>query len=203
MASEDFFLYRNLLDGQDWRGDVVLNLRFSDHRTAEDDSDSISWGGQETQGDGGRSPLFWIQCVAMGDSDSISWGDRDWKDDADRSLVFWGQCVAMCDSGSILWDGREWTDDQRLSDVRGAAHFDFRGCENRDFAPTLDVDPLAADLNLIPDSDIPRDPGLMVDGSVLGRAFGGRDDSRRRGDIYFPGRAFQNIYLREAAVRRE
>ena len=51
MASEDFFLYRNLLDGQGLRGDGALNLRFSDHRTAEDDSGSIWWGGQETRGD--------------------------------------------------------------------------------------------------------------------------------------------------------
>jgi hypothetical protein len=94
-------------------------------------------------------------------------------------------------------------DDQSLSDVRGAAHFDFPGCENRDFAPTLDVDPLAGDLKRVPDSDNPHDPGLRVDGSVLGRAFGGRDDSQRRVDIYFPGGAFQNIYLREVAVRRE
>jgi len=94
-------------------------------------------------------------------------------------------------------------DDQSLSDVRGAAHFDFPGCENRDFAPTLDVDPLAGDLKRVPDSDNPHDPGLRVDGSVLGRAFGGRDDSQRRGDICFPGGAFQNTYLREVAVRRE
>jgi hypothetical protein len=87
--------------------------------------------------------------------------------------------------------------------VRGAALFDFPGCETLDFAPTLDVHPLAADLKRIPDSDSPRDPGLRVGDSVLGRAFGGRDDSQRRGDIYFPGVAFQNIYLREVAVRRE
>jgi hypothetical protein len=62
-----------------------------------------------------------------------------------------------------LWGDLDWTDDQSLSDVRGVAHFDFPGCENRDFGPTLDVDPLAGDLNLIPDSDIPRDPGLRVD----------------------------------------
>jgi hypothetical protein len=173
MASEDFFLYRNLWEGQGWRGDGALNLRFSDHGTAEDDSGSIWWGGQETRGDGDLRPQFWIQCAAVGDSGSILWGDRD------------------------------WTDDQSLSDVRGAAQFDFPGCENRDFAPTLDVDQWAGDLKPIPDSDIPRDPELRVGGSVLGRAFGGRDDSQRRGDIYFPGGAFQNIYLREVAVRSE
>jgi hypothetical protein len=203
MASEDFFLYRNLWDGPVWRGDVVLNLRFWDHRTAEDDSGSIWRGGPETRGDGALGPQFWIQCVAMGDSDSILWGDLDWTDDAGRSLAFWGRCVAMGDSGSILRGGLDWTDDQSLSDVRGAARFDFPGCENLDFAPTLDVDPLAADLKPIPDSDIPPDPGLRADGSVLGRACGGRDDSQRRGDIYFPAGAFQNIYLREAPVRRE
>src|ERR1700730_6228055 len=143
MASEDFFLYGNWWDGQGVRGDAALNLLFSDHRTAMGDSDSTLWGDLDWMGDGGRSPLFWIQCVAMGDSDSIWWG------------------------------GREWTDDQSLSDVTGAAQSDFRGCENCAFAPTLDVDPLAADPNLIPDSDIPRDPGLMVDGSVWGHAFGG------------------------------
>jgi len=203
MVSEDFFLYTNLLDGQGLRGDVTLNLCFSDHRTAEGDSGSILWGDQETQGDGDLSPQFWIQCAAEGDSDSILWGDRDWTDDAGRSLVFWDQCVAMGDSDSILWGDRDWTDDQSLSDVRGAAHFDFPGCENRDFAPTVDLDQWAGDLKPIPDSDIPRDPELRVGGSVLGRAFGGRDDSQRRSDIYFPGGAFQNIYLREVAVRRE
>ena len=144
--------------------------------------------------------MFWGQCVAVGHSDSILWGDLDWTDDAGRSLVFWGQCVAMGDSGSILWGGRAWKDDLSLSAGEGAAHFDFPGCENRDFAPTLDVDRWAGDLKPIPDSDNPRDPGLRVDGSVLGRAFGGRDDSQRRGDIYFPGGAFQNIYLREVAA---
>jgi hypothetical protein len=109
----------------------------------------------------------------------------------------------MGDSGSILWADLGRTDEQSLSDVMGAAHFDYPGCENLDFAPTLDVDPLAGDLKLIPDSDIPPDPGLRVDGSALGRAFGGRDDSQRPVDIYFPGGAFQNIYLREVAVRRE
>jgi hypothetical protein len=58
MASEDFFLYRNLLDGQGWRGDGALNLRFSDHCTAQDDSGSIWWGGPETRGDGDLSPQF-------------------------------------------------------------------------------------------------------------------------------------------------
>src|ERR1700732_4369406 len=41
MASEDFFLYRNLWDGRSWRGDVALNLRFSSHRFVGRDSDSI------------------------------------------------------------------------------------------------------------------------------------------------------------------
>src|ERR1700722_20159388 len=111
MASEDFFLYRNLLDGQGWRGDVALNLRFSDQCTAEGDSDSIWWGGSETRGDGDLSPQFWIQWVAMGDSGSILWDGREWTDDAGRSLVFWDRCVGMGDSDSILWGGREWTDD--------------------------------------------------------------------------------------------
>jgi hypothetical protein len=200
MASEDFFLYRNLLDGQGWRGDVALNLRFSDQRTAEGDSDSIWWGGPETRGDGDLSPQFWIQWVAMGDSGSILWDGREWTDDAGRSLVFWDQCVGMGDSDSILWGGREWTDDQSLSDARSAAHFDFRDCLDGDFDPSLGVDRLAADLKSIPDSDIPRDLGLPVGGSALGRVFGGRGDSRRRGDIYFPDGAFQNIYLREVAA---
>jgi len=203
MASPDFFLYRNLWDGQGWRGDVALNLRFSDHRTVEDDPDSIWWGGRDSTDDADRSLVFWGQCVAVGDSGSILGGGRDSTGDAGRSLAFWGRCVAMGDSDSIWWGGREWTADQVLSDVRGAAHFDFPGCENLDFAPTLDADPLMGDLKLIPDSDIPRDPGLRVDGSVLGHAYGERDDSQRRGDIYFPDGAFQNIYLREVAVRRE
>jgi hypothetical protein len=49
-----------------------LNLRFSDQRAAE------------------------------GDSDSILSGDLDSTDDADLSLVFWGHRAAMDDSGSIL-----------------------------------------------------------------------------------------------------
>ena len=160
------------------------------------------WDGQGWRGDGDPSPQFWIQCVAMGDSGSILRGGRDWTDDADRSPVFWSRCAAG-DSDSILWGGREWTDDQSLSDARSAAHFDFRDCSDGEFDPSLDVDRLAADLKSIPDSDIPRDPELRVGGSVLGHAFGGRDDSQRRGDIYFPGGAFQNIYLRAVAVWRE
>jgi hypothetical protein len=109
----------------------------------------------------------------------------------------------MGDFGSTLRGGRDWTDDQSLSDVLGAGHFVFRDWFGDDFDPSLDVDQWAGDLKPIPDSDNPRDPGLRVGGSVLGHAFGGRDDSRRRGDIYFPGGAFQNIYLREVAVRRE
>jgi hypothetical protein len=67
-------------------------------------------------------------------------GDLDSTDDAGRSLVFWGQCVALDDSDSILSGDLDSTDDQSLSDVRGAAHFDFPGCAHRRFASTLDVD---------------------------------------------------------------
>jgi hypothetical protein len=67
----------------------------------------------------------------------------------------------------------------------------------------LDVDRLAGDLKRTPDSDTPRDPGLKVVDSVLGHAFDARDDSWPRGDIFLQGGAFQNIYLREVAVRRE
>jgi hypothetical protein len=119
------------------------------------------------------------------------------------SLEFWGRWAAGRDSDSILWGDREWRDDWSLSDGEGAARFDFPGYSVRDFGSTLDVDRLASDLKPIPDSDIPRDPGLLAGDSVLGHAFGGRDDSRRRGDIYFPGVGFQNIYLREVAVWRE
>jgi len=160
------------------------------------------WGDQDWPGRADLSRAFWGRCVAVGDSVPILWGGRDWTDDADLSLQFWRRRAVVGDSGSILRGDREWTDDQSLSDVRGAAHFDVRDCWDGDFDPTWDVDRLAGDLKPIPDpdSDIPRDPGLRVDGSVLGRAFGGRDDSRRRGDIYFPGGAFQNIYLPEVAV---
>jgi hypothetical protein len=107
------------------------------------------------------------------------------------------------DSDSICSGGREWRDGRALSDREGAAHFDFPDCSGGDFDPSLDADQLAGDLNRIPDWDIPHDPGLMVGGSVLGHAFGAPDDSRRRGDIYLPDAAFQNIYLRELAVWRE
>ena len=137
------------------------------------------------------------------DSVPILGGDRDWKDDADLSLQFWGRCAVGRDSGSILWGGLEWRGDWSLDDGKGAAHFDFPGCLDRDFDSTWGVDHLAGDLKAVPDSDILRDPGLMGGDSVLGRAFGGRGDSRRRGDIYFPDAAFQNIYLRAVAVWRE
>src|ERR1700736_6227209 len=101
----------------------------------------------------------------------------------------------MGDSDSICWGGREWRDDQALSDREGAAHFDFPDCSAGDFDPSLDVDRLAGDLMRIPDSDIPRDPGLMVGDSVLGHAFCAKDEVQRRGDIYLPDAAFQNIYL--------
>jgi hypothetical protein len=139
----------------------------------------------------------------VGDSDSILRDDRDWKDDAGLSLQFWRHRAVAGGSDSILWGDRDWTDDGSLSDAEGAAHFDFRDCWDGDFDPSLGVDRLAGDLKAIPDSDILRDPALMVGDSVLGRAFGGPDDSRRRSDIYFPEAAFQNIYLREVAVRRE
>jgi hypothetical protein len=90
-----------------------------------------------------------------------------------------------------------------LSDGEGAARFDFSDCSDRDFDPTLDVDRLASDLDRIPDSDIPRDPGLLAGGWALGHAFGTRDEVRRRGDIYLPAAAFQNIYLREVVVWSE
>ena len=121
----------------------------------------------------------------------------------DLSREFWGQCVAVGDSDSILLGGREWRGDQSLSDGEGAAHFDLRDCSDGDFGPSLDVDRLAGDLDRIPDSDTPCDPGWMAGDSVLGRVFGGRGDSRRRGDIFLQGDAFQNIYLREVGVRRE
>jgi hypothetical protein len=106
------------------------------------------------------------------------------------------------DSGSTLLAGRSWRDERSLSDGLGAAHFVFRDWLGDDFDPSSDVDRLAGDLKPIPDSDNPRDPGLRVGGSVWGRASGGRDDSRQRGDIYFPGGAFQNIYLLEVVVQR-
>ena len=57
MASEDFFLYRNLWGGQGRRGDLALNLRFSSRRFVGRDSDSIYSGdrerrdGQDPRGD--------------------------------------------------------------------------------------------------------------------------------------------------------
>ena len=137
------------------------------------------------------------------DSGSILWADLESRDDADLSLGFWGRLVVGRDSGSILPGGRGRRNDWNLSDGEGAAHFDFRDCSDGDFDPSLNVDRLAGDLKRIPDSDIPRDPGLMVGGSVLGHAFGVRDDSRRRVDIYLPDAAFQNIYWRDVAAWRE
>jgi hypothetical protein len=170
-ACENFSLGANLWGDRDWRGDADLSLQ------------------------------FWDLRVVGRDSDSILWGDRNWRGDAIVSLQFWDLCAVGRDSVPILWGGRDWRDDRSLSDAEGAAHFVFPGRSNGDFDPSLDVDQLAGDLKPpIPDSDIPRDPGLLVDDSVLGRVFGGRDDSRRRGDIYFPDAAFQNIYLREVAA---
>jgi hypothetical protein len=90
-----------------------------------------------------------------------------------------------------------------LSDGEGAARFVFPDYSDRDFDPTLDADRLASDLKRIPDSDIPRGPGLLAGGWALGHAFGARDEVRRRGDIYLPDAAFQNIYLREVVVWSE
>jgi hypothetical protein len=105
------------------------------------------------------------------------------------------------DSDSIYSGDPDWRGGWSLSE--GAAHLDFRDCSAGDFDPSLDVGQLAGDLKRIPDSDIPRDPGLMVGGSVLGHAFGAQDDYRRRDDIYLLGVASQNIYLWEVAVWRE
>ena len=120
------------------------------------------------------------------------------------------------DSGSILSADQNYRDDLNLTcfalrqidapnlgDGEDVAQFDSPGDLGRDFDPTLDVDRLASDLKVIPDSDSLPDPGLLVGDSVLGHAFGGRDDSRRRGDIYLPDAAFRNIYLREVAVWHE
>ena len=174
-ACEDFSLGANLWVDLDWRGRADLSRE------------------------------FWGRCAAVGDSDSILWGGRDWRDGAGLNLQFRGRCVVGRDSVPILWGGRDWTDDagRSLSDLRGAAHFVYWDYSDDDFDPSLDVAQWAGDLKPIPDSDNPRDPGLRVGDSVLGRVFGGRDDSRRRGDIYFPGGAFQKIYLRKVAVRRE
>ena len=142
------------------------------------------------------------------------WGGLDWRDAAGLSLEFRHLRAVGHDSGSILWGdlGFGWSlthyvrlqiDAPSLSDGEGAAQFDFPGYSECDFDPTLDVDRSASDLKPIPDSDIPRDPGLLVGDSALGHAFGGRDDLWRRGDTYLPDAAFQNIYLREVAVWRE
>jgi hypothetical protein len=114
------------------------------------------------------------------------------------------------DSGSILSADQNYRDDLNLTcfalpqidapslgDGEDVAQFDSPGDLGRDFDPTLDVDRLAADLEPIPDSDIPRDPGLPVGDSALGHASGVRDD------FYRPDAAFQNIYLREVAAWRE
>jgi hypothetical protein len=47
MSSEDFFLCRNLWDGQGRRADVALGLRFSSRRFVGRDSDSIYSGDRE------------------------------------------------------------------------------------------------------------------------------------------------------------
>jgi len=160
-------------------------------------------------GDAAPSPRFSSRRFVGRDSDSIYSGDRERRDGQGRrgdvalDLRFSSRRFVNRDSDSILRGGRDWRDDWSLSDGEGAAHFDFPGCENRDFAPTLDADPLTGDLKRIPGSDNPRDPGLLVGDSVLGHAFGARDEVRRRGDIYLPDAAFQNIYLREVAVWRE
>jgi len=108
------------------------------------------------------------------------------------------------DSDSIYSGDPDWRGGWSLSDREGAGHLDFPDCSGGDFDPSLDVRQLAGDPTPpIPDSDIPRDPGLMVDGSVLGHAFGAADGSRRRGEIYLRDAASQNIYLREVAVWRE
>jgi len=118
-----------------------------------------------------------------------------------------------CDSGSILSADQNYRDDLNLTcfalrqidapslgDGKDVAQFDSPGDLGRDFDPTLDVDRLASDLKVIPDSDSLRDPGLLVGDSVLGHAFGARDEVQRRDDFYLPDVAFQNIYLREVAA---
>src|ERR1700682_2991616 len=127
-------------------------------------------------------------------------------DDVGLSPEFWGRRAVDRDSGSILWGDQNSRNDLKLTcfalrqidapnlgDREGVAQFDSPGDLDRDFDPTLDVDQSASDLKLIPDSDSPRDPGLLVDDSVLGHAFGERDEVRRRGDFYLPDVAFQNI----------
>jgi hypothetical protein len=119
------------------------------------------------------------------------------------------------DSGSILSADQNYRDDLNLTcfalrqidapslgDGEDVAQFDSPGL-GRDFDPTLDVDRLASDLKVIPDSDSLRDPGLLVGDSVLGHAFGARDEVQRRDDFYLPDVAFQNIYLREVAAWHE
>jgi hypothetical protein len=140
----------------------------------------------DSRDDAGRSPEFWDRWVVDRDSDSILWGGPDWRGDL-----------------SLTYRARPKIDAPSLRGGKGAAHFDFPDCSDRDFDPTLDVDRLAADLEPIPDSDIPRDPGLLAGGSVLGRASGVRDGPRRGDDFYLPGVAFQNIYLREVVAWRE
>jgi hypothetical protein len=54
MASEDFFLYKNLWDGQGRLGDVALNLRFLSCRFGGRDSDSIYSGDRGWKGDPGH-----------------------------------------------------------------------------------------------------------------------------------------------------
>jgi hypothetical protein len=202
-ACEDFSLGANLWGDREWRGDAGLSLQFWGRCAVGRDSVPILWGDRDSRDDVGLSLQFWGRCAAGRDSVPISWGDREWRDDANLSLQFLRLRAVGRDSDSTLWGGRELWDGRSLSDREGAAQFDFPDCSDGDFDPTLDVDRLAGDLKSIPDSDIPRDPGLLVGDSVLGHAFGGRDDSRRRGDIYLPDAAFRNIYLREVAVWRE
>lgn len=131
-------------------------------------------------------------------------------------LPFPTGCFVSRDFGPILWGDQNWRhdwnltcfalrkiDDAGLNDGEVAAHFDSPSDSDRDFEPSLQVDRLASDLRRIPDSDIPRGPGWWVGDLVLGHVFGERTAPPLRGDIYAPDSAFQNIYLREVAVRRE
>jgi hypothetical protein len=190
-----------LWDDREWKDDVGLIPEFWDRRTVGRDSGSILWGDRDWEDGAGLSLQFWGRCVVGRDSRSILSDDRDWTGGADLSPQFSDLCAVMGDSVPILWGDRGLRGDWSLNDGEGAAHFVFPDCLNGDFDPSLDVDQLAGDLKPpIPDSDIPRDPGLLVGDSVLGHAFGARDDSQRRGDIYLPDVAFQNIYLQEVAA---
>src|ERR1700732_935007 len=131
---------------------------------------------------GGRTCEDFSLCANL-------WGDRDWKGDADLSLEFWDLRAVGRDSGSILWGDQNWRDDPNLmcfalrqidapslGDKVGVAQFDSPGDLDRDVDPSLDVDCLTSDLKPISDSDSPRDPGWLVGDSVLGHAFGARDE---------------------------